>query len=518
MSLSIPTMSAIRFGYGIRPGEPVPNGAKDLMAQLSAGAAQELPFPAEGIDGRYQTIAEIQERIFGEKGESKDARRERLKPIRSEIFTISGNDLHLRLSHTVTSPFGFYERLVAFWMDHFSVSTRKDRMMYLLTPLYEVEAIRPNVSQTFAELLRQAILHPAMLIYLDQIKSSGPNSQRAKRTGRGLNENLGRELLELHTLGVDGGYNQDDVRNAALVLTGLAMDRMTGRLEYRRQMAEPATIELFGKSYGGKRRSIEDVYALLDDLAAIPKTREHICRKLAVHFISDTPDPKLVEAMITAWSDSDGSLEQVYQAMLAHPAAWADPGVKARQPLDFVIAGLRAVNVPASALMQPKRRHNAAAQEEAEEADMAPPAPAMNPNAPSMARDPDEEEAQAEQTADRMEAMDKNKKPKMRLRPPVNQLSIGALRKLGQPLWEPASPAGTDEAFAVWISSSQLTNRIAWAQRVANRFGSQADPASLLKTVLRDAARQDTITIVSQAPNRPAGVAFVLASPEFNRR
>ncbi|MFM2280984.1 MAG: hypothetical protein RLZZ444_3215, partial [Pseudomonadota bacterium] len=353
MSLSVPTMSAIRFGYGIRPGEAIPNGVEDLMAQLAAGAAQKLSFPEEGVDGRYDTIATLQRRIAKLRKQNKETVMEKARPITRKMNRIGNVDLHNRIIHTVASQYGFYERLTAFWMDHFSVSMRKNRLLQLLTALYEVEAIRPHVSGSFSDLLRQAILHPAMLLYLDQSRSFGPNSTavlNAKRGRRGLNENLGRELLELHTLGVNGGYEQKDVRNAALVLTGLTMDRATGRLKFQEKIAEPGTVELFGKSYGGDQRSIEDVYSLLDDLAMMPKTREHICRKLAIHFISDDPDPALVESMVAAWTKSDGQLETVYRAMLDHPAAWSNPGLKARQPLDFIIAGLRAADIPADAL------------------------------------------------------------------------------------------------------------------------------------------------------------------------
>lgn len=503
MSLSRSTMSAIRFGYGIRPGETPPDGPEALLAQLEAGRKARLRFPVEGIEGRYETIAKIQERVAVARVPDRDQRRENLRPIRREIFHIYGRDQHARVAQAVLSPYGFYERLATFWTDHFAVSARKQRSAYLVTPLYEAEVIRPLMTESFAELLIGAITHPAMLIYLDQTKSFGPNSRRAQRSKRGLNENLGRELLELHTLSVDAGYSQADVRDAALILTGLTVDNKTGRMDFRQQIAEPGPLSFMGQQYAGERRSLDDIKALLTGLANHLKTVRHICRKLAVHFISDNPPPEIVDAMVSAWETSDGRLMDVYAAMLKHPASWENFGEKARQPFDYVVAGLRALDVQESALAMPERH----ADGDEEMAEAAPPAPMMTEKK-------DGEDMAAEEAEEERE----DKRRKIRLRPPLNPVSVRAIRALGQPVWEPASPAGAEEAFNAWVSTSQLTGRIQWAQLVSSRFLDRHDPKDLLRTVLADAAREDTITVVRQAPNRVTGMALVLASPEFNRR
>jgi uncharacterized protein (DUF1800 family) len=520
MSLSKPTMSAIRFGYGIRPGEDPPDGPDALLAQLEKAQKARLRFIAEGIDARHDMISEFSDRVRDARRSAhkdKAKLRENLRPIRKDIFHLYGNDQHLRVAQAAFSPYGFHERLAMFWLDHFSVSGRKQLMMHLYVPIYEAEAIRPYISGPFSTLLSKAILHPAMLSYLDQVKSMGPNSRRGKRQGKGLNENLGRELLELHTLGVDGGYKQEDVRDAALVLTGLTLDRDSRETAFKPQLAEPGPLTFMGKTYGDRRRSMEDVEQLLADLAAMPKTGKYICRKLAVHFVSDTPPQPLVDAMHAAWMSSQGNLTDVYAAMLKHPAAWDNAGEKARQPFDYVVAGLRALDVPEKAFAMPKRPQDG---DDADDEDNAPPkpAPTMATNASTrkdMAMadakpaDDDDDEA-ANEKADR--------KMGVKLRPPLNRITVGAVRRLAQPLWEPGSPAGFDEGFDTWISSSQITGRIEWAQRVGSRYAGQLDPDALLKATLRDAAREDTITVVRQAPNRAAGMALVLASPEFNRR
>lgn len=507
MSLSRPMMSAIRFGYGVRPGEPVPDGAEALLAQIEAGLAESPRFPEEGIDARWKTIQDFYAKS-SELPLKKTERREAVRPLRGEVFYAHGRDQHARVAQAVFSPHGFHERLAAFWTDHFAVSARKKRPMYLYTSLFEAEVIRRRLAGPFSDFLRDATTHPAMLIYLDQVKSAGPNSRRGEDGDRGLNENLGRELLELHSIGVGGGYTQDDVRAVALALTGLNVDRDHGRTEFRPRTAEPGPIEIpfLGKSYGGKRRTIEDVHALLHDLAMQPATAQHICRKLAIHFIADAPPMPLVKAMVEAWTASRGNLMEVYAAMLRHPAAWEEPGRKARQPFDYVVTGLRAAGLPESEFAQPVR----------------PAANNMDDDG-MMAITPDMAERRNKRAEKRMAQEDKaemreERRVREKLRPLANPLTVGAIKTLGQPVWEPASPEGTEEEFSAWISSTQLTGRIEWSQNVAAKVGISIEPLERARLVLRDAARDDTLRVVSQAPSRQAGLALVLASPEFNRR
>lgn len=507
MTLSRPAMSAIRFGYGIRPGEPVPDGADALLAQIEAGLRQTARFPVEGIDGRWATIRDFYVEM-SRLPSNKVKRREAARPLRRSVFEASGRDQHARVAQSAFSPNGFYERLAAFWTDHFSVSVRKRRPMYLYTSLFEAEVIRPGLAGSFSDLLREATTHPAMLIYLDQVKSIGPNSRRGRDRERGLNENLGRELLELHTVGAAGGYTQDDVRAVALALTGLNIDKDSGDTHFRRNTAEPGPIEVpfLAKSYGGRHRTIEDVHALLADIAAFPATARHICHKLALHFIADDPPPAIVKAMVDAWQRSDGRLMDVYAAMLAHPAAWQEPGRKARQPYDYVVTGLRAAGIAEVDFAQPVRP----AADNADDDEMM----AITPEMAARRKARAEKRMAADDQAD----MQEERRERQRMRPLANPLTVGAIKKLGQPIWEPASPEGTEEEFAAWISSSQLTGRIEWAQLVAARIGARTEPFELAKTVLRDAAREDTLQVVAQAPSRQAGLSLLLASPEFNRR
>lgn len=190
-------------------------------------------------------------------------------------------------------------------------------------------------------MLKLAVLHPAMLMYLDQVLSYGPESPEGIKRKRGLNENLARELIELHTLGVGADYSQDDVRQMAELLTGVVFDPEVGQA-FDPDRAEPGDETVLGRVYSGE--GMKPVRAL-DDLALRPETAAHIARKLAVHFVSDTPDVGLVAAMTQAYTASGGDLMAVYGALLGHPAFPLGPLAKVRQPFDFMAASLRALGL-----------------------------------------------------------------------------------------------------------------------------------------------------------------------------
>ncbi len=182
----------------------------------------------------------------------------------------------------IASRTGFRERLVAFWTDHFTVAANGPVLSALVPDLVE-NAIRPHVGGRFGDMLEAVTLHPAMLIYLNQVQSAGPNSVAGKRRGKGLNENLAREVLELHTLGVGAGYTQDDVRQLAELLTGLSVDK--SGFTFRSRIAEPGAEVVLGKRYGGGEASLGDIRAVLADIAVHPDTARHLARKLIVHFV-----------------------------------------------------------------------------------------------------------------------------------------------------------------------------------------------------------------------------------------
>lgn len=513
MSVSFGTMAARRFGYGLRPGEPGARDVDDLIAQVGRGVAEVCPFPYDGIGGRRASFQQFPalakaDRQARKNGTVRKVGDRPVRPLKIGLRAALLRDQHLKIQHAVASPFGFYERLASFWCDHFAINAGKNAGMEILVGLYEAEALRPNLASSFQQLLSAAVLHPAILLYLDQSHSVGPNSPFGKKTGRGLNENLARELLELHTMGAGSGYTQDDVRAAADVLTGLDGGPFwVFETSYRPDRAEPGVHRVLGRDYGGEIRSMDDVNALLADLAGRAETRTHICRKLVAHFVADDPPVDIVQAMEAAWDRSGGILLEVYRAMLEHPRSWQEEGQKARQPLDFVVAGLRAFDVPADALTPI-------------------PAKAGKMEASADAMSASAADGQPQTASPTEETMIETGGTGMVAAPTVdgkapfrsNPLTVGALQNLGQPLWQPPSPAGWDEDIASWVTATQLTQRIAWIRQVIDRFGGTVDPRTLLKAVLGDAARDDTIHVVTGAPTREAGLCLVLASPEFNRR
>jgi uncharacterized protein (DUF1800 family) len=538
MSLSRQTMAAIRFGYGIRPGESPVSHKDDLLAQVLTGAkaVPAVPaFPREGLADRWLAVPQLQADLSDNRKEAKAGTPDpdERKRVQQKAERTLRRDSGARVIQAAVSPNGFHERLASFWVDHFSVAARKTFPTRLLTPLYEAEVIRPLLGGKFSELLTAAVLHPAMLIYLDQSRSVGPGSPGGAKRKAGLNENLAREMLELHTLGAGSGYTQNDVRAAAMVLTGLTVDNDSMRMEFRRAIAEPGRFSVLGATYGSDKRTVDDALQLLADLAARPETMHYICRKLVAHFIADEPPEDVMRPMREAWMGTGGDLTAVYAAMLDQPRAWSDEGQKIKLPFDYVVSGLRALNAVDAGTLS-------IIDTEEEEADAPPPtAPKMVAATPDMA-------GGAAMTAPAGGAMPPadGKVPMAPAngpmgsgpaKPPAQTKSAGmapapkkqnfaralttqALVRMGQPVWQPPSPAGFEEGFSVWVTPSQLAERIGWARQAARRLAGDQDPRDFLKAVLADAARENTIRIVGQAPNRLHAITMILASPEFNRR
>jgi len=364
------------------------------------------------------------------------------------------------------------ERLIAFWSNHLAISTVGEPLVVALAGSYEREVIRPHVLGRFEDMVRASSQHPAMLVYLDNFQSMGPNAPAARRGRgagqRGLNENYARELLELHTLGVNGGYEQGDVQELARVLTGWTVRGLAGaRLPAGRQRRlgsapgraiefafEPALHEPGAKTVLGRRYGpggVDEGERAIRDLCAHAATAELVAGKLVKHFVADDPPVATVARIARVFLDSGGDLRQVSLALVDLDEAWAEESRKIRSPQDWLVATLRASGPRGT-----------------------------------------------DGVADRLAPL---------------------LRQLRHPLWAPPSPAGFGDATRDWADPDSLLNRAELARTLATRLGrGVGDPRRLLDVV--DLAADDpTRALVDDSSIDPAErFALALASPAFQWR
>jgi uncharacterized protein (DUF1800 family) len=255
------------------------------------------------------------------------------------------DEAKLRVAAALDADIGFVERLTWFWSNHFCVSADKAGVRPI-AGAFEREAIRANVLGRFVDMLRAVETHPAMLLYLDNARSVGPNSQAGRNRGRGLNENLAREILELHTLGVRTVYTQDDVTSFAKIITGWSVvpigqdPERGGEFTFNPRMHEPGTQSVVGHAYADA--GFDQGRRVLADLARHPATATHVARKLARHFIADDPALVLIERLAKRFRDTEGDLKEMAKALVAAPEAWATPRSKLKRPAEWIVSALRA--------------------------------------------------------------------------------------------------------------------------------------------------------------------------------
>ncbi len=246
-----------------------------------------------------------------------------------------------RFDAAATADIGFVERLVWFWSNHFCISA--DKVIGMAGP-YEREAIRPHVLGRFADLLLAVESHPAMLFYLDNVESMGPNSVAGINRDKGLNENLARETLELHTLGVRSGYTQTDVTSFAKVLTGWSWippfePEHGGEFAFVKRLHEPGAQTVLGKSYTDT--GVDQGRAVLADLARHPAAAQHIAEQLASHFVADNPPPTLTAKLAKSFRDSDGNLKEVAKALITADESWTLQRQKLKPPAEWIAGVIR---------------------------------------------------------------------------------------------------------------------------------------------------------------------------------
>ena len=474
------TIALNRFGLGARPDQPPPADPKRWLIQQME-TFQPRPQALAQVPPRTQVASQLadyfeQQQMAGrgkrqmqaasmptgatQANTPEDAAKRYFRQAIRDDYLVMNS---ARLDSALTTESPFLERLVHFWANHFAVSVDKIPVIGL-AGLLEFEAIRPNVLGKFSDMLLAVEQHPAMLLYLDQAQSVGPNSQAslfAAMRGRkqlGLNENLAREIMELHTLGVRTGYTQADVTEFARALTGWTVAGIgrgpaarfiggtPGEFQFAELIHEPGDRTIMGKRY--RQDGEAQARAVLLDLAASPATAKHLSTKLARHFAGDDPPPALVDRLTKAYLASGGDLPAVYRALIASPEAWASQPMKFKNPWEWSVSALRAVG---SRQLEP-------------------------------------------------------------------MIAANVLRQLGQPTWQPGSPAGWDDIAASWAGPDALVRRVEIAQRIADKAASTVDARALAEMLFPGSLSESTRTAIARAESPSEGLALLLVSPEFVRR
>jgi uncharacterized protein (DUF1800 family) len=462
-------IAATRFGLGAQPGELEAIHA-DPRGFLKA---QIRPEGADQPQGNLGTSAQNLTVFEGLRKERKDLKGEAgagaadLKQVQAQIRDMVIDEMVARGRLAATTPAAFRERWTLFWSNHFTVSATKGTVAPI-AGAFEREAIRPHVFGRFSDLLLASSQHPAMLLYLDQAASVGPDSSTGQSAaGRkrqaGLNENLAREIMELHTVGVNGGYTQADVTEFARALTGWSIVRgnqgsggrfgggevgQPGTMTFRPLAHEPGVRHVLGRAYA------QDGYAqgraILLDLAANPATARHIARKIAIHFVADDPPPELVARLEQSFNATGGRLDILAETLIDSPDAWTYSAGKFKTPYEFLVSSWRLTGAT-----------------------------------------PD---------------LDNPRK------------FAGSMTVLGQRPFSAPSPKGWPDDAAEWASPDGLIKRMAWSEVAGKAMAVNLDPMASAQSALGGRLTPQTATAISRAETRAEAFALLLMSPEFQRR
>ena len=456
-----------RFGFGAKPGDLQRIGSRPRdwlrnqvdQPDLASLDQRSLASSREALQSFIDLRARRRDARRSNAREASDVKAvmkmgQVLRPMYMEHAMARG-------SQAVASRTPFYERLLHFWSNHFAVSIDDPQMLGLVGTL-ELEAIRPHINGSFSEMLIAVEQHPAMLTFLDNFQSIGPNSTMARVAARrfnkremGINENLAREILELHTLGVNGGYTQEDVTTFASVISGWTFGGMfperadrgaPGEFAFNELMHEPGDKTVLNRTY--RQKGIRQGEAVLKDLARHPATARHISEKLARHFISDEPSKNAIDTLSRVFLQSKGYLPALYDALIELDETWRDVHSKYKSPVDYVYSLFRTLD--------------------------------YTPDNP--------------------------------------QHLVGALTVLGQAPFRAGSPAGWPDSAAAWSGGEALFKRVELAVSVANKAGNRVDPLGLARLIFGPSLGEHSRLAISRAESARQGLAMLFASPEFQRR
>lgn len=453
-------IAVTRFGLGARPGE-IAAAMDDPRAFLKAqirveGAEQPIGALKSSSENLYVYDGLRKARQAAKAEDAADM----LKQVQMQIRDLVINEMAARGRLAAETQNGFAERWTLFWANHFTVSALKGASAPVVGS-FEREAIRPHVFGRFEDMLLASTRHPAMLLYLDQAQSAGPNSLAGQRRRKGMNENLGREILELHTVGLGAGYTQADVTEFARALTGWSISRgrdapgaqndigPVGTFMFRPYLHEPGGRRIMGRIYaeGGE----DQARAVLHDLADHPSTANHIAQKLARHFVADSPPSSLVAKLQANYIKTGGRLDALAQTLIDSPEAWTPDAAKFKTPYEFLISTWRASG-----------------------------------QAPDLS---------------------------------APQKFVGSLAVMGQRPFSADSPKGWSDEASDWASSDGVVKRLAWAEQAAAAMSSQGlDPNDTAKAALGARMTPAAAQAIGRAETRTEAFAVLLMSPEFQRR
>lgn len=473
-------LAAHRFGLGEARLATVGSDATAwLLQQLGPAEPQRGTGLASGAEGTKRFAQFLEEQRRNPPAQRAPEMAMDARPAEQQFGehfrSIVQADVRARLSTAALSTQPFNERLALFWANHFTVSMAKASARGVVGA-FEREAIRPRINGRFEDLLKGVVRHVGMLRYLDNDSSAGPDSPLVRRQARrpradgqpgprvtGLNENLAREILELHTLGVSGGgsayggwggYTQADVTEFARVLTGwrVALREVLNEgtagdpVRFDAAWHQPGKKTILGRSYPEGPDALDLV---LRDLAQHPSTARFVSTKLARHFVADDPPPALVARLEANFRRTGGDLAQLHRTLVESPEAWAPQPAKLKTPEEFVISTVRLLGLSEQAFTR-----------------------------------------QAD----------------------------GSIGQLGQRVQAAPSPAGWPDRAEEWLGPDAVWKRVEWATRVADRTGRNTDARSLARESLGPLLQDDTLRQIERAADGPQAMALLLMSPEFQRR
>jgi uncharacterized protein (DUF1800 family) len=468
------------FGLGARAGERQRIG--DARGWLRGQLQGNVPVLRAPADASADAIGDAI-RAFRSSGQATEQERQQARQqARRALVGIAAAESRAALTERVMSDRPFVERLVAFWSNHLCVSVGAKILVAPLAGSYEREAIRPHVLGRFEDMVLASAKHPAMLVYLDNFQSIGPRSQgalagRGRGNARGLNENYARELLELHTLGVDGGYTQQDVQELAKVLTGWTvggLGRGPGQMTtprgrrpfdqargtamaaaqadsgigfvFQAPLHEPGPKTVLGVRYDAS--GVEEGERVIRALVRHPATARFLATKLVTHFVSDEPPASSVDRIARVFRDSEGDLRAVSAALIELPEAWSEGARKFRTPQDWLVAVLRAFDASE-----------------------------------------------------------------------VSETAMPLLRQLRHPLWSPQAPKGFGDRTQEWADPDSLLNRAELARTIARRLRAQRiDPRILLDVVDVPTGNPLHTLLSDSSIAADERLALALAGPAFQWR